>query len=113
MGACHSPQLFALLLIGLIIHKVALLIRVDDLVHLLLPDEDHVDDVSLIWLHIIQFELISFAMLVSIGDLPSFAHILLGRLCQEGGLSVGAKAVTRRGASGFDSLLFLWRSVLL
>ena len=64
MGACHSPQLLALLFISLIVHKVTLFIRVDDLVHLFLPDEDHVDDVSLIWLHIIHFELIPLTMFI-------------------------------------------------
>ena len=48
MSSSDASELLTLLLVRFVIYEVAFLVSVDDLIHLLLPDKDHVNNVSLI-----------------------------------------------------------------
>ena len=70
MTAFNTPQPLSLALIGLVVDKVALLVSVNDLVHLLFPDENYIDYVSfklLACLHVLfQLSLVkSFTIICS------------------------------------------------
>ena len=71
MAALNMSQLLSLALIGLVVDKVALLVSINDLVHLLFPDENHIDYVS--------FELLArLHVLVHLSLVESFVIIIYG-----------------------------------